>query len=138
MTNERKKHRYSPPSRVRRILGWIAVIAGIAMVVLPGPGLITIVLGIILLGRNEPTLRRWSLWLRMMLRRMSRSKQSMMRSGGSFLRERHRQSRLFIREELRRHASGKPFSAGLQIMIGFALLMALISLSAGAAMLING
>lgn len=138
MTNERMKERYSPPSRTRRIIGWMAVIAGIAMVVLPGPGLLTIVFGMIMLGRNEPTLRRWSLALRVMLRRMAHSKQQTVRTCGLFLRERHRQSRMFVREELHRHASGKPFSAGVQVMIGFALLMTLISLSAGAAVFING
>ena len=108
------------------------------MVVLPGPGLLAIALGIILVGRNDPTLRRWSVWLRMMLRRMCHSRQQTIRTSGLFLREQHRQSRLFIREELHRHASGKPFSAGVQIMIGFALLMTLISLGAGAAVLIDG
>ena len=47
----------------RRILitaaGVIVILAGIAMLVLPGPGLLTIVLGLMILGTEFAFARRW-------------------------------------------------------------------------------
>jgi uncharacterized protein (TIGR02611 family) len=47
----------------RRILitiaGVIVILAGIAMLVLPGPGLLTIVLGLMILGAEFEFARRW-------------------------------------------------------------------------------
>lgn len=135
--HDHTKDRHSSHGRIRRIAGWIAVVAGAAMVILPGPGLLSIALGVILLGRREPTLRRWSVSLRIALKRMSRSKQRIVCFVGWFLRNRHRQSRLFIREQLHLHANGQPFSPVVQVSIGLAVLGTLISIGAGAAMLIT-
>ena len=38
--------------------GGVVTIAGIVMLVTPGPGIITIILGLSLLGREFPTVRR--------------------------------------------------------------------------------
>ncbi len=97
-----------------------------------------IAVGVILLGRYNPTLRRWSVLLRLYVKRMSRSDKRFVCTVGMFLYARLRQARSFIREELQRHAAGKPFSTGVQIMIGFAVLVTLISIGAGAAILISG
>jgi ABC-type Fe3+ transport system permease subunit len=138
MKHERTREHHAPPGRLRRIVGWIAVVAGIAMVVLPGPGLLSIALGIVLLGRREPTLRRWSVTLRHTLRRMSRARQRRIGALGWFLRHRYRESRRFIREQVHRHAHGQPFSPVVRLLIGIALLATLITVGAGAAMLFNG
>jgi uncharacterized protein (TIGR02611 family) len=41
------------------IAGVIVILAGIAMLVLPGPGLLTIVLGLVILGAEFEFARRW-------------------------------------------------------------------------------
>ena len=41
------------------IAGVIVILAGIAMLVLPGPGLLTIVLGLMILGSEFEFARRW-------------------------------------------------------------------------------
>jgi tellurite resistance protein TerC len=41
------------------IAGVIVILAGVAMLVLPGPGLLTIVLGLMILGAEFEFARRW-------------------------------------------------------------------------------
>lgn len=57
---------------VRRVLvtaaGVIVVLAGIAMLVLPGPGLLTIVLGLMILGTEFAFARRWVDRIKMKMR----------------------------------------------------------------------
>ena len=43
----------------RTIAGFALLLAGAAMVVLPGPGWVTIALGLALLARDFPWARRW-------------------------------------------------------------------------------
>lgn len=54
----RKNHK---PSRWRNILGWALIVAGVAMLVLPGPGLPAILAGIVL--ADFPAKRKLLHWL---------------------------------------------------------------------------
>ena len=117
-----------PPSLPRRILGWAAVVAGAAMLVLPGPGLLALALGIILLGRRDPTLRRWAVGVRLRVRRLSQSEQRAVRCFGWWLRAHIHQGRLYIREQTHRHACGQPLSLGLRIWIVVTVAIAIASL----------
>jgi hypothetical protein len=106
------------------------------MIALPGPGLLALAVGIIILGRHDPTLRRWAVLLRMSLRRLSQAESSMVRGLGRWLRHQHLLARLFIREQLHRHACGQPFSLGVRIWIGLTLFGALASLCLGMFMIL--
>ncbi len=44
--------------RLRRAAGWAALVAGAVLLVLPGPGLPLVVLGLTLLSRDVPWARR--------------------------------------------------------------------------------
>ena len=50
------------------IAGVIVILAGIAMLVLPGPGLLTIVLGLMILGAEFEFARRWVVYIKIRLR----------------------------------------------------------------------
>jgi uncharacterized protein (TIGR02611 family) len=53
------------------LAGMIVILAGIAMLVLPGPGLLTILLGLMILGAEFEFARRWveriKIWVRQAL-----------------------------------------------------------------------
>lgn len=115
------KLRHQPPSLARRIAGWLVVVAGLAMLVLPGPGLLALVLAIMLLGRRDPTLRRLAVLLRLTLRRLSRAEHAAVRRVGRWLRQQHAHSRTFIREQVRRHADGEPLALWVRVWIGVTL-----------------
>jgi len=51
-------------TRYRSVMGVGLVLAGAAMLVLPGPGVLTIVAGLTLLERDVPAVGRWMAWLR--------------------------------------------------------------------------
>src|SRR5690242_302627 len=126
MMTQGKRHqmRHRPRSLRRRIGGWVIIVAGLAMIVLPGPGLLALALGIIVLGRHDPTLRRWALHLRLLLRRMSQVDARAIRGLGLWLRRQHFVARLLIREQVHRHANGQPFSLGVRIWIALTLFSA--------------
>jgi hypothetical protein len=132
----RHDRRHKPPHPLRRVLGWVVVAAGLAMLVLPGPGLLALALGVILLGRRDPTLRRWALLLRIHLRRLSRAEQRQLRLIGRWLRQKHQTARAFVRQELHRHARGEPLSAAVRLWIGFTVISAVVGLGAGLLMLL--
>jgi hypothetical protein len=53
----------------RNVLGYVFIVVGTAMLVLPGPGILTIVVGIILLNfPGKYRLERWMVELRPVLR----------------------------------------------------------------------
>jgi hypothetical protein len=138
MTQADRRHmRHRPRSLRRRVGGWVVVAAGLAMIVLPGPGLLAIALGMVILGRHDPTLRRWAVLLRLGLRRLSQAESSAVRTLGQWLRRRHLMARLMVREQLHRHASGQPFSLGIRIWIGLTLISALASLCLGLFMILS-
>lgn len=60
---------------LRNVVGWIAIVAGVAMLVLPGQGLLTILVGLLLAdvpGKRKlalkivrrPAVRSWVTWIR--------------------------------------------------------------------------
>jgi hypothetical protein len=107
------------------------------MIVLPGPGLLALAFGILILGRHDPTLRRWAVLLRMSLRRLSQAEASTVRALGQCLRRWHQHARLLVREQLHRHASGQPFSLAVRLWIGLTLFGALASLGLGLFMILS-
>nr|ALS89431.1 helix-turn-helix domain protein [uncultured bacterium] len=107
------------------------------MIVLPGPGLLALALGIVILGRHDPTLRRWAVLLRMSLRRLSQAEGTAVRTLGQWLRRRHLMARLLVQEQVHRHARGQPFSLGIRIWIGLTLFSALASLCLGLFMILS-
>lgn len=123
--------RHIPRSLRRRIIGWVLLAIGVAMLVLPGPGLLFIALAAIVLGRRDPILRRPNLIVRLSLRRLSRAEQRLVRWAAIWLREHHRGARLFVREQLHFHAQGRPLNPWIRIWIGMTLAIALASLGAG-------
>ena len=124
----RRNLRHQPPSLVRRILGWLSIVAGLLMLVLPGPGLLALALGIILLGRRDPVLRRWAVLIRLYVRRLSRAERRIVRWVGTWLQSHLCRAGLLIREQLHRHAQGQPLSTWVQLWIGLTFLFAIMSL----------
>jgi hypothetical protein len=120
-----RRNRDRPRSLPKRVLGWSVVAVGMAMLVLPGPGLLFIALGVIILGRNNPTLRWWMIWLQQLLRRLCQSKNPTVRTLGWLLRRRQRQARLFVREQLHHHAQGRPLSPVIRLWIALTIVGAL-------------
>ena len=133
----RRNFHYRRPNLPRRILGWAAVVAGLVMLVVPGPGLLMLVLGIILLGRRDPVLRRWAVLLRLNLRRLSRAERRTIRCVGIWLRGQHQRARLHIQEQLHCHAQGRPLSLAIRLWIGLTLLTALTGLGVSLYMLLS-
>lgn len=123
-----RERRRRPPHLLRRILGWTAIVAGLLMMVLPGPGLLVLAAGIAVLGRRDPTLRRGALMIRLGLRRLSRAEQHSVRVVGQWLRARHRKARTFVREQVERSAHGQPLSRATRFWIGVMLIVAVMSI----------
>ncbi len=98
------------------------------MLVLPGPGLLALALGIILLGRRDPVLRRWAVLIRLYVRRLSRAERRIVRWVGTWLQSHLCRTRLLIREQLHRHAQGQPLSTWVRLWIGLTFLIAIMSL----------
>ena len=122
---QRRRHRRR--SLRRRVAGWIVVGLGLAFLPLPGPGMLVLALGVILVGRRDPTLRRMALSVRLGVRRLSRAENRAIRFVGGWLREHVRQARRFIREHAHRHATGQPLSPGLRLWIGVTIAVAIAS-----------
>ena len=126
-----------PPSLARRVLGWTAIVAGLAMLVLPGPGLLALALGVILLGRRDPTLRRGIVLFRLQVRRLCQSRVGTVRRLGQWLRVHIYHARSFVREQLHRHSHGQPLSNSIRIWIGTTIALALLSLGASVYVLLR-
>ncbi len=101
------------------------------MIVLPGPGLLALALGVVLLGRRDPLLRRCGVLLRLGLRRLSRAEQQVVRQVGCWLRVRHAQARMLVREQVHRHARGEPLSLWVRVWIGITIVSAAAGLGLG-------
>jgi hypothetical protein len=56
----------------RQVVGWILIIIGILGMILPGPGIPFFILGVLLVGRRHPLLRRGWVALRLRLRNLAR------------------------------------------------------------------
>ncbi len=133
----RQDLQHQPRGMVRRVCGWLVVVAGVAMLVLPGPGLLALVLGIILLGRREPMLRRVAVLLRLHLRRLSRAKQPLVRRVGHWLWGHYSRARHFVREQLHRHANGQPLNVWIQVWIVVTIVSALAGVGLGLLVLLG-
>jgi hypothetical protein len=133
---DRHNTRHQPPPLPRRILGWIAVVAGVLMLILPGPGLIALAIGIILLGRRDPILRRYAILLRMLLRRLSHARRRDVRRIGLWLRMRHRDARGLVHEQVHRHQQGLPLPFAIKLWIGITLVMVIATISASLVLLL--
>lgn len=103
------------------------MLAGLAMLVLPGPGLLALALGVIILGPDDPTLRGWAVRCRLSVRRLCHAKSPTVRTIGYWLRGHLRQARLLIREQLERHARGEPLSLIIRLWIVLTIVLALAS-----------
>lgn len=55
---------------LRQIVGWLLIIIGILGMILPGPGIPFLVLGVLLVGRRHHLIRRSWITLRLHLRRL--------------------------------------------------------------------
>ncbi len=129
MSNVRRHDpRHRPPGMPRRILGWLAIIAGLLMLILPGPGFLALAVGIILLGPRDPALRRSAVALRLALRQLSHAKQRHVRIIGKWLRARHRSARLLIRDQVNRQMHGQPVGPTVKLLIGIAAATAAIGI----------
>ena len=122
---------HRPPGFVRHVLGWLTIGLGLALMVLPGPGLLVLALGLMLLGPRHPGIRRSALLIRLALRRMSRAEHRVVRHTGISMRVRHARARAFIQEQLRRHAQGQPLAPAVRLWIVFTVLTALASAGMG-------
>jgi hypothetical protein len=56
----------------RQIAGWCCIAAGFALLVLPGPGVLLLLIGVALLGRRNLVMRRLLVGLRRQFRRWAR------------------------------------------------------------------
>jgi hypothetical protein len=97
------------------------------MLILPGPGLLGLALGIILLGGRDPALRRCAVLLRMLLRRLSRAERRGVRRLGMWLRMRHRDARGLVHEQVHRHRQGQPLPLAIKLWIGLTVVLTLAS-----------
>jgi hypothetical protein len=101
------------------------------MLVLPGPGLIALAIGIILLGRRDRLLRRAALALHMALRGLSRAEQPKVRAVGAWLRARHAGARRFVRDEVIGYGQGRSLRLVTKIWIGITLLLTALAAGVG-------
>lgn len=93
---------------LRHIGGWSLILLGLLGLVLPVlPGILLVVLGIVVLGPNDSTLRRIELYVRLGLRRWSRARHPGLRWAGWKARRMYYFVRLQVREHLHQHQHGK-------------------------------
>jgi hypothetical protein len=107
------------------------------MLVLPGPGLLTLGLGIIILGSDDPGLRSLGVRFRMAIRRLCHARSPLVRAFGMWLRQHIRQTRKIIGEQLRRHARGEPLSPMVRLWIILTAMFALAGAGLGFYMILS-
>ena len=101
------RRRHVPRPFMRRALGWSMIALALLGFLLPVlPGIVFLGLGIILLGPHDPTLRRAAVWIRLALRRWSRSRQRHLRATGALARGKYADSRRALRAHVHRHEAG--------------------------------
>lgn len=119
--------RHVPRSLARRIAGWGMIVLALLGFVLPIlPGFVFLMMGILLLGPYDPTLRRTALALRLALRRWSKARQRHIRSVGAFVRRRYRDTRLMLRARVR------DSQAGMSGLIGHGFVQAMLLMGVAA------
>lgn len=111
---------------LRRTLGYGLIVLGVILMPLPGPGGIVVGLGIAVLGRHDPLLRRVAHGLRSSLRRLSQARNPLVRGCGRWLRREYNRVRLSVRHAAACHAAGQP----LPRFVWFLLIVSLLSVAA--------
>ncbi len=114
---------------LRRIGGWSLILLGLLGFVLPVlPGILLLVLGIVVLGPRDSTLRRIALYARLGLRRWSRVKHPFLRWVGWKVRHLYCAARLQVRAYLHRHQQGKSVrQAYLLLLAAAGILLATVA-----------
>lgn len=64
--------RCGPWATVRQAIGWGCVVIGLLLLILPGPGIALLIIGLMLIGRRHPLTRRISVGVKLMLREWAR------------------------------------------------------------------
>jgi len=57
---------------LRQVIGWGCVVIGLLLFILPGPGIPLLIIGVMLVGRRHPLIRRISVGVKLILRRWAR------------------------------------------------------------------
>jgi hypothetical protein len=57
---------------LRQVIGWGCVVVGLLLFILPGPGIPLLIIGVMLVGRRHPLIRRISVGVKLILRRWAR------------------------------------------------------------------
>jgi hypothetical protein len=53
---------------VRQVIGWGCIVIGLLLFILPGPGIPLLIIGVMLVGRRHPLIRRISVGVKLCLR----------------------------------------------------------------------
>jgi len=61
-----------PWATLRQVIGWGCVVIGLLLLILPGPGIPLLIIGLMLIGRRHPLIRRISVEVKLFLRRWAR------------------------------------------------------------------
>lgn len=57
---------------VRQVIGWGCIVIGLLLFILPGPGIPLLIIGVMLVGRRHPLIRRISVGVKLVVRRWAR------------------------------------------------------------------
>lgn len=123
---------------LRRLLGWTLLILGIVLIPLPGPGIVVTALGIAVLGKREPMLRRANVGVKLWLRQLCQSRKPNVKRIGLWLRNQHRQTRHAIHHINDQRAAGHPLPPLFWAAIIVSLLFMFITLGASLHMFRQG
>ncbi len=109
---------------LRHIGGWSLIVLGLLGLILPVlPGIVLLVLGIIVLGPRDPTLRRIAFSIRLTLRRCSRARRPFLRQLGWKLRHAYNTTRLQFRSQLKWYQHRKSSLQAYLLLLAFASIM---------------
>ncbi len=109
---------------LRHISGWSLILLGLLGLVLPVlPGIVLLVLGIIVLGPRDPTLRRIAFSIRLTLRRWSRARRPFFRQLGWKMRHAYNMTRLHFRSQLKSYQHRKRMTQAYLLLLAFAGIM---------------
>ena len=61
-----------PWATLRQVIGWACVVIGLLLLILPGPGIALLLIGLMLIGRRHPLIRRCSVGVKLFFRRWAR------------------------------------------------------------------
>lgn len=61
-----------PWATLRQVIGWGCIVIGLLLLILPGPGIALLIIGLMLVGRRHPLIRRISVGVKLTLRTWAR------------------------------------------------------------------